>query len=84
MIKNFCQGKTLESLSIDSKFHLLIETINIFQNYIPNKKIKCNYRWPPRMTNSTKRSLKECSKLTKCYHKNGQKKSYHLKLSRKS
>ena len=36
------------------------------------------------MTNSTKRSLTEHSKLTMCYHKIGQKKSHHLKLSQKS
>ena len=39
-IKEFNWGKTLESLSIDSKVDLLNETLNIFRNYIPNKKIK--------------------------------------------
>ena len=74
-IKEFNWGKTLESLSIDSKVDLLNETLlNIFRNYIPNKKIKCDYRQPPWMTNNIKRSLKERSKLTKCYYKNSQKK----------
>ena len=58
-IKEFNWGKTLESLSIDSKVDLLNETLlNIFRNYIPNKKIKCDYHQPPWMTNSRKRSLK--------------------------
>ena len=52
-IKNFNWGKTLESLSIDSKVDLLNGTlINIFRNYIPYKKIKCNYRQPPWMANN--------------------------------
>ena len=56
-IKEFNWGKTLESLSIDSKVDLLNETLlNIFRNYIPNKKIKCNYRQSPCMTNNIKRS----------------------------
>ena len=58
-IKEFNWGKTFESLSIDSKADLLNETLlNIFRNYIPNKKIKCDYHQPPWMTNSRKRSLK--------------------------
>ena len=33
-----------------ANFELLNETLlNIFQNYIPNKKIKCDYRQPPWM-----------------------------------
>ena len=58
--------------------------LNIFRNYIPNKKCKCDYRQPPWMTNSIKKSLKERSKLTKCYYKNGQKKSDYEKLLEKS
>ena len=58
--------------------------LNTFQNYIPNKKIKCGYRQLPWMTDSIKRSLKERSKLTKCYYKNGQKKRDFEKLLEKS
>ena len=36
------------------------------------------------MTDSIKTSLKEHSKLTKCYYKNGQKKNDHEKLLEKS
>ena len=44
-IKNFNWGITLESLSMYSKVNLLNETLlNIFRNYIPNKKIKCDNR----------------------------------------
>ena len=67
-----------------SKADLLNQTLlNNFRNYIPNKKIKCDYRQPPWITNSIKRSLKERSKLTKCYYKNGQKKSGYEKLLEK-
>ena len=73
--------KTLGSLSIYSKVDLLKETLlNIFQNYIPNKKINCDYRQPPWMTNNIKRSSTESSKLTKCYYKNSQKKKDYEKL----
>ena len=35
----------LKNLSVDDKVELLNETLlNIFQNYIPNKKIKYDYR----------------------------------------
>ena len=38
-IKTSNLGKTLESFSVDSKVDLLNETLlNIFRNYIPNKK----------------------------------------------
>ena len=47
-ITNFVWGKTLESPSIDSQVDLLNKTLsNIFQNHIPNKKIKRDYRQPP-------------------------------------
>ena len=71
-------GKTLASLSIDSKVNQ--ETLlNIFRNYIPNKRIKCGYRQPPWMIIRIKRF----TKLTKRYYKNGQKKSDHEKLLEK-
>ena len=38
----------------------------------------------PWMTNNIKRSLKERSKLTKCYYKNGQKKSDYEKIIERS
>ena len=73
--KDLNWGKTLEFFSIDSKVNLLTETLlNIFRNYILNKKIKCDYHQLPWMTNNIKRSLKECSKLTRYYYINGQKK----------
>ena len=60
---------------MDSKVDILNETLlNIFWSYTPNKKNQCDYRQPPWMTNNIKRSLKESSKLTKRYYKNGQKK----------
>ena len=84
-IKDFNWRKTFESLSVDSKVDLLNERLlNIFWNYVTNKKIECDYRQPLWMTNSIKRSLKESFKLTKCYYKNGQKKSDYEKLLEKS
>ena len=45
VISNFNWSKAFENLSIDGKVKHLNETLlNIFQNYIPNKKIKCDYR----------------------------------------
>ena len=70
---------------MDSKVDILNETLlNIFWSYIPNKKIQCDYCQPPWMTNSIKRSLKESSKLTKRYYKNGQKKKDLEKFIEKS
>ena len=84
-IKDFNWRKTFESLSVDSKVDLLNERLlNIFWNYVTNKKIECDYRQPLWMTNSIKRSLKESFKLTKCYYKSGQKKSDYEKLLEKS
>ena len=65
-IKDVNWGKNLESLSIDSKIDLPNETfLNIFRNYILDKKIKYDYRQPPCMTNTIKRSLNKRSILTK-------------------
>ena len=42
---NFNWSKAFENLSIDGKVkHLNEILLNIFRNYIPNKKIKCDYR----------------------------------------
>ena len=48
VISNFNWSKAFENLSVDGKVKHLNETLlNIFRNYIPNKKIKCDYRQPP-------------------------------------
>ena len=80
-ISNFNWGKGFENLSVDGKVKHLKETlINIFRNYIPNKKIKCDYRQPPWINDNIKSSLKQRSKLTKIYYKNGLRKSDHIKV----
>ena len=57
---------------MDKKIKLLNETLlNIFRNYIPNKKIRSDNRQPPWMTDNIKNSLKESSNLTKIFYKNG-------------
>ena len=49
-ISSFNWNKAFENLSIDAKIELLNGTLlNIFRNYIPNKKIKCDYCQPPCM-----------------------------------
>ena len=64
-ISNFNWSKAFENLSVDEKVKQLKETLlNIFQNYIPNKKIKCDYCQPPWINQS---SLKQKCKLTKIY-----------------
>ena len=80
-ISNFNWSKAFENLSVDGKVKHLNETLlNIFRNYIPNKKIKCDYRQPPWINDNIKSSLKQRSKLTKIYYKNGLRKSDHIKV----
>ena len=83
-VSNFNWNRAFENLSVDEKVELLNETLlNIFWNYIPNKKIKCDYRQPPWMTDNIKKSLKQRSKLTKIFYKNGQRNSDHIKVLEK-
>ena len=84
-ISSFNWSKAFENLSIDGKVKHLNETLlNIFQNYIPNKKIKCDYCQPPWINDNIRSSLKKRSKLTKIYCKNGLRKSDHIKVLEKS
>ena len=47
-ISNFNWPRAFENLSVDKKVELLNETLrNIYRKYIPNEKIKCDYRQPP-------------------------------------
>ena len=73
-IQNFDWERVFRKLSVDRKVDLLNETLlNMFRKYIPNKKIKFNYCQPAWMNDNIKRCLKERSKLTKLFYKNGQK-----------
>ena len=54
-----------------------------FWNYIPNKKIKYDYRQTPWMTDNIKKSLKQRFRLTKVFYKNGQRNSDHIKVLEK-
>ena len=75
-ISNFDWENVFKSLSVNQKVETLNETLlNIFRDYIPNKMIKCDYRQPPWMTDSIRKSLNVRSKLTKNFYKNGLKKS---------
>ena len=54
-ISSFNRNKTCENLSLDGKVELLNETLlNIFRNYIPNKRIKCDCCHLPWMTENVK------------------------------
>ena len=49
-IQTFDWVKAFVNLSVDGKVDVLNETLmNIFRNYTPNKKVKCNYCQPPWM-----------------------------------
>ena len=78
-------NRAFENLPVNEKVELLNETLlNIFGSYIPNKKIKCDYRQPPCMADNIKKTLKQRSKLTKLFYKNGQRNSDHIKVLEKS
>ena len=68
-ISNFNWNKAFENLCIYETVGLLNQTLlNIFRNYIPNKKdLECDYRQPPWMTDKTNSLLKERRKLTKYF-----------------
>ena len=46
--------------------------------------MKCDYRQPLWITGNIKKSLKQRSKLTKIFYKNGQKNSDYIKVLEKS
>ena len=61
--------------TVNQKVNILNEClVNVFHNFIPNKKIKFNYKDPPWMTEIAKCKLREGSNLVKRYYKNGKKK----------
>ena len=63
------QGKT-----VNQKVNIFNECLlNVFYNFIPNNKIKFNYKDPPWMTEVVKSKLRERSNLVKRYYKNGKK-----------
>ena len=84
-VRDFGWEKAFGNLPVDRKVDLLNETLlNIFRNYIPIKKIKFNYCQPPWMIDNIKRCVKERSKLTKFFYKNGQKREDKEKLEAKA
>ena len=59
-ISNFSWARAFENISLDKKVELLNETLlNIYRNYIRNRKTKCDYRQPPWITDSIKKFLKK-------------------------
>ena len=68
-IQTFDWVKAFGNLSVDGNVDVPNETLmNIFRNYIPDKKFKCNYCQPLWMNNKIKKCLRERSKLTKFYY----------------
>ena len=58
-ITNFNWHNAFKDLSVDEKVVLRNETLlNIFRNYIPNKKIKCDYRQRLNLRNALNKFLK--------------------------
>ena len=81
-ISNFNRSKALDG---DGELKHLNDTLlNIFRNYIPNKKTKSNFRESPWINDNIKSSLKQRSKLTKIFYKNGLRKSDRIKALEKS
>ena len=59
-------AKLLINLTINERVELLSNTlINIFRNYIPNKKIKFNYCEAPWINKNIKSALRKRLRLTK-------------------
>ena len=62
---------TFQGKAVNQKVNILNECLlNVFHNFIPNKKIKFNYKDPPWMTETVKSKLREGSYLVKRYYKN--------------
>ena len=73
-MSNFNWDKVFENVTLDEKVALLNQTLlNNFWDYIPHK--NCDYWQSPRMTNKIKNILKERSKCTKYFYRNGQRES---------
>ena len=61
-----------QGVDINKMFDILNECLkNIFHNFILNRIIKYNCKHPPWITDDVETKLKEQSKLTKKYYKNG-------------
>ena len=61
---------------VNKKVDILNDCLkNIFQNFIPNRITKCNYRDPPWMSDVMKSKLKKGCCLTITYYKCGVRKS---------
>ena len=77
--------KAFENLSVDEKVNLRSETLlKIFRNYIPKEKIKFSHCQTPWMNDKIKKCLKERTKFTKFYYKNGQRNEGQGKLEAKT
>ena len=64
---------------VNQKVNIFNEcSLNVFYNFIPNKKIKFNHKDPLWMTEYVKSKLREPSSLVKRYYKNRKKRKYLL------
>ena len=71
------------NLTINERVELLSNMIiNIFRNYIPNRKVEFKYDEAPRINKNIKSALRKISRLTRRYYVNGQVQSdYNLPQS---
>ena len=70
---------------VNQKVNIFNECLlKVFHNFIPNKKIKFNYKDPPWVTEIVKSKLRERSNLVKQYYKNGKKNTDLEKILTKS
>ena len=70
-IADFNWKRVFSSNSVNEKVFFFCETLkNIFSNYIPNRRIKIDYRKPKPMTPKILAALKKRSKLSKKYYAN--------------
>ena len=77
--------KAFENLSVDEKLNLRSETLlKIFRNYIPKENIKFSKCQTPWMNDKIKKCLKERTKFTNFYYKNGQRNEDQEKLEAKT
>ena len=64
---------------VNQKVNIFNEcSLNVFYDFIPNKKIKFNHKDPLWMTECVKSKLREPSSLVKRYYKNRKKRKYLL------
>ena len=80
-IESFNWENELSNLDTNDQVMVVTNTIsNIFNNFIPNETIKCNYKEPPWMTKDIKCALRRKNRCYRKYISNGMKVEDHNAL----